>query len=285
MTSGLNKLISQKKVQMPDDKAEMYFKPKINPIGMPPTMRCISKPTPPVMIPPQKFQQLGSDDPFYRTMQQYNEQCYRNNPFAMGSNDVTISTTMPTEFMNQMMNCSYQQQPQQQQPRFHPNPFDDAPAPNQSFYERNLKFQNQQQLQSLKRDFYNSSGMSTGGSCSSSLSAYEANMQQQYSMMTPSSSCYNRFDPPKPDTPPSSKPLWLDPVWNCDGNFFGNRNNGGSNGASNGGSNSAGNYGNSDSVKAFNFHVVSPFLSFKTMFTFDNMGQGAGAGNSNNQKI
>lgn len=165
----------------------------------------------------------------------------------MGQGDMTMSTTMPTEVMSQMMNCSYQQQQQQQQQRFLPsNPFDDMhqSSSGQSFYERNLKFQHQQQLQAIKRDFFNSSGFSTGGSCSSSssLSAYEANMQQQYSMMTPTSSFFTRFDPPKPDTPPS-KPLWLDPVWNCDGNFFDNR--------SGGANNNSGNYGNSDAVRFF----------------------------------
>lgn len=204
----------------------MHFQPKIKPIGLPAKMRCIQKPTP-------KFQ-CGED--------LINQQFYRNNPFVMAHPDMTMSQTMPTEVMNQMMNCSYQQQQQHQ--RFMPtNPFDDGnihlPS-NQNFYERNLKFQHQQQLQAIKRDFFNSSGFSTGGSCSSSSSAYEANMQQQYSMMTPTPSFYSRYEPPKPDTPPS-KPLWLDPVWNCDGNMFGNR--------SNSSNSNSGNYGNSDAVR------------------------------------
>jgi hypothetical protein len=57
-------------------------------------------------------------------------------------------------------------------------------------------------------------------------------MQQQYSMVTPTPSFYTRYDPPKPDTP-QSKLIWLDPVWNCDGNFFdnGGNNNGNNNNA------------------------------------------------------
>ena len=238
--------MNQKLVHLPDEKPEMHFsRPKMSPIGLPPTMRCITKP-PPGFIPQQKLQQMPSDDFFNRSPHQFGDQCNRNNPFMLGHNDITMSTTMPTELMNQFMNCSYQpnQQQQLQQPRCHPlNPFNDMLIQNQSFYERNLKFQQQQHLQSLKRDFYNSSGMSMGSSGSSSaLSAYEANMQQQYSMMAnPSTSYFNRFDPPKPDTPPS-KPLWLDPVWNCDGNAFDNRNNG---------SNNSGSYGNSESVSEY----------------------------------
>lgn len=253
-----------KQVQLSEEKPEMYRKPKINPIGLPPQMRCITKPqAQPTLQQQQSKFQLHSEDQFSRKFQQFGDQ-FRNNPFAMGHGDFTMSTTMPTEFMNQMIGCSYQQQPQ----RFSPSTFDDAPMSGQSFYERNLKFQQQQQMNTMKRDSYNSSGMSsTGGSSlsSSSLSAYEANMQQQYSMMASSPSFYGRFEAPKPDTPPS-KPLWLDPVWHSDGNFLDSRNSG---------SNSSGGYGNSDAVKGFNFHVVSPFLSFKTMFTFDNLNNNA----------
>lgn len=255
---GLKHLLSMKQVQLPEATPEMFVKSKINPIGFPSQLRCITKPTAPSAIQQPKFQQRVEEQ-FSRNFQQFGDQ-FRNNPFAMGHGDFTMSTTMPTEFMNQMVGPSYPQQPQ----RFNPNPFDDAPMSNQSFYERNLKFQQQQQLNSMKRDFYNSSGMSsTGGSStsSSSLSAYEANMQQQYSLMAPSPSFYGRFEPPKPDTPPS-KPLWLDPVWHSDGNLFDNRSNG---------ANNSGGFGNADAVKGFNFHVVSPFLSFKTMFTFDNL--------------
>lgn len=166
------------------------------------------------------------------------------------SNDRTMSTTMPTELMSKMMGCHQQKQQPPMQARF--NPFEEVSV-NQSFYERNLKFQ-QQQMQSMKRDFFNNStGFSSNGTnfssnasnASSSLSAYEANLQQQYSMMTPTSSLYgNRYEPPKPDTPPS-KPLWLDPVWNCDGNFLDSR----SNGSNNSNNNLGANYGNSDQVR------------------------------------
>lgn len=151
-----------KKVQTPDEKPEMFYQPKATPIGLPPKMRCIQKPA--MVQPQQKVQQLPSDDFFHRNVQQFGEQCHRNNPF-LGSGDITMSTTMPAEFMNQMMNCSIQ-------PRFHPsNPFEEASQSNQSFYERNLMFQQQQQYQAMKRDFYNSAGFSTGGSSVSSSSS------------------------------------------------------------------------------------------------------------------
>lgn len=229
-----------KQIQQPDEKPEMYFKPKVQPIGLPPSMRCISKP------PAAQHPKLHpSEDFFHRLpLQQINDRFQNNNnnnPFLMAS-DVTMSTSMPTELMNKMIGCQQQKQQQQSfQPRF--NPFEDVPVINQSFYERNLKFQqHQQQMQSMKRDFCNSStGFSSNASnSSSSLSAYEANLQQ-YSMMTPTSSLYGtRYEPPKPDTPPS-KPLWLDPVWNCDGNFLDNR--------SNGSNNLGAGFGNSDSVR------------------------------------
>ena len=223
ISSGLKKLMSEKKVQLLDEKPEMHFQPKVKPVGLPAKMRCIQKPT--AISQPAKFH----DDLMQRSMQQ---QFNRNNPFFM---DMTV----PSEVFSQVMN-PYQQQQQQ---RFIPtNPFEESNinSSNQSFYERNLKFQHQQQLQAIKRDFFNNSaGFSTSGSCSSSSSAYEASLQQQYSMMTPPSSFYSRYEPPpKPDTPPS-KPLWLDPVWNCDGNFFDNRGNSGNN---------SGNYANADSV-------------------------------------
>lgn len=256
---GLKQLLSMKQVQLQEEKPEMYRKPIINPIGLPPQMRCIAKPSQSNLLQ-QKFQIHPEDQLPLRNVQQFGDQ-FRNNPFSMGHGDYTMSTTMPTELVNQMIASSYTQQPH----RFNPGHFDDGQMSNsQSFYERNLKFQQQQQMNTMKRDFYNSSGMSSSGVSSlssSSHSAYEANMQQQYSMMAPSPTFYGRFDPPKPDTPPS-KPLWLDPVWHSDGNFLDCRNSG---------SNSCGSYGNSDSVKGFNFHVVSPFLSFKTKFTFDNL--------------
>jgi hypothetical protein len=229
LPTGLKKILNQKQIHQPDEKPEMFFtQPKLSPIGAPPK-RIVTKP------PPGLSQPQPCDDFFNRNP--YQEQCHRSNPFLA---DVTMSTTMPTELMSQMMN-SYQQQQQ----RFNPlNPFNDMPQANQSFYERNLKFQQQQQLASLKRDYFNNSTMgsmggSTGGSSSSSMSAFEASMQQQYSMMAAPSNSFYRYDPPKPDTPPS-KPLWLDPVWNCDGNFFDNR----------GGSNGSGSYGSSDAVSS-----------------------------------
>lgn len=230
LQSGLKTLLNQKRVQLPDEKPEMYYKPKINPI-QPPTMRCVENP----QQPQHKFQQANADNPSHRNVQLFNDQ--HNSPFMMGRGDMTMSTTMPTEFVNQMINCACQRP----QYLFHPNQCVEVPSYNPSFYERNLKLQHQQQFESMKRDFYNSSS-STGysSSSSSSLSAYEANMQQQYAMMSPSS-FYTRFDPPKPDTPPS-KPLWLDPVWNCDGNFLDNRNAGASSSTS---------FGNSDSVRFF----------------------------------
>lgn len=210
-----------------------YIQPKLSPIGAPTKARKITKP-PPGLTQQSLFEDFFNDKPYF-------DQCQQQNPFMMGTSDMTMSTTMPTELMNQMMN-SYQQQPQNQQKRFNPmNPFADMPQSNQSYYERNLKFQQQQQLAALKRDFFNSSGIGSmgGSSASSSMSAYENSMHQYSMMATPSNSFY-RYDPPKPDTPPS-KPLWLDPVWNSDGHFFDNRSSG----------LNSGNYGNSDAVSDF----------------------------------
>ena len=165
-------ILSQKLLQMPDGKPEMFYKAKINPIGMPSKMRCITKPTP----TSQMVSQQMSDDFFHRNLQQFGDQ--PSYPFM---NDLTLSSTMPTEVINQMMNNnnSYQSkapQQHQQQQRFNNfNSFDDIMSSNsQSFYERNLKFQQQQQLQSLKRDFYNSSGMSNGSTSSSSITTNNA---------------------------------------------------------------------------------------------------------------
>lgn len=275
----------------------------MTPIGLPPKMRCITKPTPSRDLHqldffPQEFQQQPkafTDDYLQRNLQQYGNQYHRNNPFAPGYGDATMSTTMPTDMMSQMMNtpCYQQQQMSQQYFPYQQNSFEDVPS-TKTMYERNLQFQQMQQYQAMKRDFLNNSGgMSTGSSsgfssASSSLAAYEARMQQQYSRMSgASSSLFNRFDPPKPDTPPS-KPLWLDPVWQSDGNFFNNRNSGSNFNQER--------FVNPDLVRAtshflksflsfrlfkgnsFNFHVVSPYMSFKTMFTFDN------ANNSGNQQ-
>ena len=261
LQSGLKTLLTQNRSQLPEEKPKMFYKPEANPVVMPPAMRCIEKPLASLLMSQQKFQPcavdqqqkfqhygadqqqkfqpLGVDDFLHRNIQKFSDQ--KNNPFMMNRGDVTMSQTMPTELVNQMMNCSCSCPQQQQHQKIHMNQFFDVPSSSQSLYERNLKLQHQHQMQSMKRDFCNSSGVSTGysSSSSSSLSAYEANMQQQYLMMSPSASFHNRFDPPKPDTPPS-KPLWLDPVWNCDGNFFDNRN---------AGANSSVNYGNPDSVR------------------------------------
>lgn len=200
-------------------------------------MKCISKPAPSSVMNQQSFLQDMTDKAH---RQSYSDFYQRGNPF---SGDMTLSQTMPTSLLNHMMNCSQQQQ------RFPSNPYNEN---NESFYERNLKFN--QHMQAMKVDNYNNSRMSTAGSSSSSLSAYESQMQQNYSMMmqTPSTSFFNRFDPPKPDTPPN-KPLWLDPVWNCDGNFFDTRNSNGSN--------IKGSYGNSDLVSE-SFFSVNTFLPF-----------------------
>jgi hypothetical protein len=127
----------------------------------------------------------------------------------------------------------------------------------------------------MKQDYMmnNSSGLYSAGSASSSMASFDSSMHHptSYNSML-SAASQNSFNGArfnvnsKPDTPPA-KPcgLWLDPVWNCDNNnFLESRNNGG-------GASSAG--VTADSVKGFNFHVVSPFLSFKTMFTFDNPNQ------------
>lgn len=239
-------MLNKKQVQLPDEKLEMFYKPKINPIGKPPTMWQAEKQAAPSMSQ-YKIQQRNVENLFNENVPQLNDQ-YSNNPFKMNRGDITLSTTMPTKLVKQMMNSSYQQ-PQQ---KFCTNPFCEPSSSNQNFYERNLMFQQQQQqqmqMQSMKRDFQNISGMSTGNSTSSSsstLSAYEANMQQQYAMLAPSSPFHTRFEPPKPDTPPS-KPLWLDPVWNCDGNFFDSHNACGS-----------GSFGNSDSVSFFMLIFIS----------------------------
>lgn len=151
----------QKQVQLPNGKPEANTPADHS---LPPKANTATAEVPADFLPPRNLQHFGDQYP-------------SSNPFA---GDVTMSTTMPTELINQMMNCSYQQH---QQPRFTSNnPFDDDPSSSQS-YERNLKFQQQQQIQMMKRDFYNSAGLSSSSSTSSSLSAYEASMQAQYSMM------------------------------------------------------------------------------------------------------
>jgi hypothetical protein len=85
----------------------MHYHPKPKPIGiLPPKMRYIQKP-----MPMQQSKFHPDDDLTYRGVQQ--QQFPRNNnPFTMGPGDMTMSTTMPTEVINQMMICSYQQQQQ-----------------------------------------------------------------------------------------------------------------------------------------------------------------------------
>ncbi|CAO1339390.1 unnamed protein product [Diamesa tonsa] len=91
-----------------------------------------------------------------------------------------------------MMNYQVQQQHKQAQPSY-------SQQRSQSFYKRNLMFQQQQM--NLKHRDYNNMSLSSG--TNSSSSSFEASIQQprQYDLLTP---FYNVYEPPKPDTPPSS---------------------------------------------------------------------------------
>lgn len=269
--AGLKQILDKKRVQQPDEKPEMFSSPKIN-SKLPPKMRCIQKPTqtPPVISINQQQQQLppsaAAHEQYYRNLQMYSDQYYRaGNPFAAahsGLPDVTINNAaMSANVANQLFNYQMQQQ------KFHaasnaPNHFAEN-ADKLNFFERNLRMQQQQQQQQYQamkqQDFLNNMSYTTG------TSSFDNN-EVPYSMMGGQSSFNNgRFSAPKPETPPS-KPcgLWLDPVWNCDNGSFSESNRGGAGG---------GGGGSVDAVKGFNFHVVSPFLSFKTMFTFDNPNQ------------
>lgn len=127
----------------------------------------------------------------------------------------SMDVTMPTEVYQRFSNTNTNN---------NNNQFES----NLSFYERNIRFQQQQnQMQALKRDYWNNSTSSTGFSSNSSSD----NSQSFGScMMTP----FGRYQepPPKPDTPPSVKPMgiWFDPVWKSDngGLFDLNRNSNGS---------------------------------------------------------
>jgi meiosis arrest female protein 1 len=179
----------------------------------------------------------------------FNNQSNSNIHVHSYSNDIT----MPTEMLGNFA------QPKYEEP--------------QGYYERNLQFQQQQQQQfqqSMKRDFWNNS---TGcSSNSSNFSGNDSSMQQKYSMLSP----YIRFD--APESPKLSKPatIWFDPIWKSDSGLF-DANRGTNTGSS---ANST-----TDSLKAFNVHVVSPFMSFKTMFTFDNVSASGSNANNGNQNI
>lgn len=264
--SGIKKILDKKRVQQPDEKPEMFTSPKIN-SKLPPKMRCIQKPSNqlPSSIAQQQPPQLTANnahEQYYRNLQMYSDQYYRGNLFAHSSlPDVTLNgAAMSANVANQLFNYQMQQQQQQQQ-KFHAsaaNPFADN-VDKLTFLERNLRMQQQQQqqLQQAMKQQDHINNVSFGAASTSSF-----DNEIPYSMMGNQSSFSSsgRFSAPKPETPPSStKPcgLWLDPVWNCDGSLAE--------------TNRAGAAGSSvDAVKGFNFHVVSPFLSFKTMFTFDN---------------
>lgn len=239
--SGLKRLLSLNRVQLPDEKPEIYrHQARINPIGYNPHR--IQKPL--IAKLNNRSQQYVQLNPHCRNFDNH----FQNGNNSLFSSDLSSSADVST------LSTGYQYNESQQY---------------QGFYERNLKFQQQQQMQAAikKQDSWNNSLMFSSPA-PSQFSSYEPpnyqQPQQQYNMMP-----FARFDPPKPDTPPS-KPMgiWFDPVWKSDEDEFSFRTSG---------SNS--NYNNSDSLKSFNVHVVSPFMSFKTMFTFDNIGTGSNSMN------
>lgn len=130
-------------------------------------------------------------------------------PFIFPNNSAyeNAETTMPTEIYQQRFNY---------------------PASNagQSYYESNLRYQQQQnQLPEVKRDYWNRSTNNSSGfsSKNSSSSSNEVGYGQQ-SFGSSFSQRFNETGPPKPDTPPStsSKPMsiWFDPVWKQDGDIL-----------------------------------------------------------------
>lgn len=156
------------------------------------------------LIPYRNQQPIGYNDKhddFYSAPSNF----HSNNPFHA---DNTMSMTMPTD--------AYQ--------RFNFNPFESNLG---GFYERNLRYQQQQNQSQFKRDCWNSLGSNSSGFSSNSSYSFDFgnNSQHPYGMMP-----YHVIEPPpKPDTPPS-KPtaIWFDPVWKSDnGGLYdpsGNRN-------------------------------------------------------------
>ncbi|KAG5678345.1 putative Meiosis regulator and mRNA stability factor 1 [Polypedilum vanderplanki] len=223
-SSGLQKLLSLNRVQIPDEKPEIYRQNiRVHPIGYNPNR---------------------SQRPLIAKLNNHSQQYIQLNPFcrnfnnhlntSTGSSDVSLPID---SFANMSLSSSTVS-----------NQYDEE----QGFYEQNLKFQQQQrQIQSFRKNFYNNSG-AYSPTPSSNL---EGTMYQQQCNMMP----FHRYEPPKPDTPPS-KPMgiWFDPVWKSQSDFEDTDYRTNSNNTS-------------DSIKSFNVHVVSPFMSFKTMFTFDNV--------------
>lgn len=158
---------------------------------------------------PYRHQPIGHKDKKHENYYNVPSNYHNNNPF-LGSADNTMSMTMPTD--------AYQ--------RFNANPFENVQS---GYFERNLRFNQQQNQMQLKRDCWNSIGSNSSGfsSNNSSFASFDVgNCHQQHYGMTP----YHINVPPKPDTPPPvPKPtaVWFDPVWKSDngGLFdFSNRN-------------------------------------------------------------
>lgn len=138
-------------------------------------------------------------------------------PFIFPNNTAyeNVDLTMPTDTLYQR----YNNQPSVNQ----------VLKGNQSFYESNLRYQQQQnQLPEIKRDYWNSSTNNSSGfsSTNSSLSSSnEAGYGQQSfgnSMNNPFA-CARTSDPaPKSETQSSSKPMsiWFDPIWKQEGDMF-----------------------------------------------------------------
>lgn len=206
-SNGLQKLLTSSYVQLPDDKPEIFKQIQKHPIGFNRTQKPITAQNNSInsngdirssQQPPQHYIQLN---PFCRN---YNNQNSSNINIHPYSGDIT----MPTEVMGNFSQSNQK--------------YEEA----QGFYERNLKFQQQQQQMqaAMKQHDYwnNSAGCSTN---SSSYSGYESsNLQQKYSQLP----AYSRFD--TSESPKLSKPttIWFDPVWKNDvGMFDSNRGNSG----------------------------------------------------------
>lgn len=240
---GLQTLLSSKQIQLPDEKPEIYR--TIDPIGYNPNRHLQKSSNVCININGTSGSKVNNGDLrnlFQQQQQQQHSQSYaycrsynNNNNSNINNNGNPFSGDLSLQ--NEMVNNNPYQSYYNQS---------DEP---QGFYERNLKFQQQQQqqqqhqmlntnnqMQALKRDFWNTSNGSSINSSSSSYSAYDSNLQQQQQqqqfsiMATP----YSRFDPPKPDTPPS-KPttIWFDPVWKSDAGMLDSNRNNNNNGNSN----------------------------------------------------
>jgi hypothetical protein len=128
--------LDKKKVQISDEKPEMFSSPKIS-SKLPPKMRCIQKPSMNTLHHTSSKTSMNSQPPqqydqYYRNLQMYGDHYHRSNPFTHSSlPDIALNNAdAASQFFN------YHQH-QQQYNKFPSNPFSEN-HDKQSFYDRNL---------------------------------------------------------------------------------------------------------------------------------------------------